>query len=395
MNCSNNLKQIGLGLHNYHSAYKQLPTQMSGTFTPGWEHDQDRDSVMQQNSWLVGILPYVEQQALWEIVSNPYRFDLAGNPLPAGQYFPAMGVAGDSDAGTSGNVTNPGARGYIGWMTEVPTFRCPSDPGVGLPAQGRTNYGASLGDAVHSQHLGPWTWDYRNYDSGRSQAMRAAQRGFFVAKTQSKFRDVLDGLANTIAAGEIATDLGDRDIRTNGGRNAAVAAAAADIDACDVDIDPATPTFWLDSATVAAEGDWPLRYGRGFAWAHGYTYMSGIQTIRPPNKAVCLDSAGGQWLPIRHDGVNPPSSRHQGGAHILMGDGAVVFITDSIEAGDQNSVPVRIGNVYPDPAAGAPKPVRLVGSPRYASQPRVDRRTTQPVGNVVLRLRFRNVSFAC
>ena len=46
------------------------------------------------------------------------------------------------------------------------------------------------------------------------RAMRAAQRGFFVAKTQSKFRDVLDGLSNTIAGGEFATDLGDRAIIT-------------------------------------------------------------------------------------------------------------------------------------------------------------------------------------
>jgi hypothetical protein len=38
---------------------------------------------------------------------------------------------------------------YGPWMTEIPTLRCPSDPGVGLPASGRSNYAACLGDSTH------------------------------------------------------------------------------------------------------------------------------------------------------------------------------------------------------------------------------------------------------
>ena len=43
------------------------------------------------------------------------------------------------------------------------------------------------------------------------------------------------------------------------------------------------------------------------------------------------------WWTWGGEGTMPPSSRHQGGVHVLMGDGAVVFITDSIEAGDSRA----------------------------------------------------------
>ena len=41
----------------------------------------------------------------------------------------------------------PSQGRYIPWATEIPTLRCPSDPGVGLPALGRTNYAMCLGDS--------------------------------------------------------------------------------------------------------------------------------------------------------------------------------------------------------------------------------------------------------
>ena len=61
------------------------------------------------------------------------------------------------------------------------------------------------------------------------------------------------------------------------------------------------------------------------------------------------------------DGIVPPSSRHQGGAHVLMGDGAVIFITDSIEAGDQNIGTVRRSRTGPR-APGSESPYGLWGA---------------------------------
>jgi prepilin-type processing-associated H-X9-DG protein len=105
-------------------------------------------------------------------------------------------------------------------------------------------------------------------------------------------------------------------------------------------VSPLRPRFWSDGndggtlPTLAAADE-----GRGFRWAMAGTAFTDFNTILPPNRETCLGGDPG-------DGVNVPgvatvSSRHQGGAHILMGDGAIKFITDSIEAGD-----VHDGNVW-------------------------------------------------
>src|ERR1700726_4824956 len=58
--CQSNLKQIALGLHNYHDAHKHLPPgSVDGPFGGDvWAHDR--------SNWLHFALPYVEQKAIWD-----------------------------------------------------------------------------------------------------------------------------------------------------------------------------------------------------------------------------------------------------------------------------------------------------------------------------------------
>ena len=353
MSCSNNFKQIGLAIHNYHSAYKQLPMQMGGTNRQPGGGAQNNVAPTNTNrlnlSWLVGLTPFMEQQSLWEQISNPNQIPAGFNN--AGAIWAPMGPPGYKGLG--------GATGHNNWryepfLTEIPTLRCPSDPGTGLPAQGRTNYAACHGDASHKMHTGAAN-DFGDVNNTRALDTRAAQRGFFVPRQFSKFRDVLDGLANTIAAGEIPTDLGDRDRRTHQSFANAAVWGAGNSNACEQWADPERPQFLDEAADGTGYFAAAVEFRRGFKWHCGRPLNNAITTILPPNKGYCLSGnygAGGG--PTLREAVAPPGSRHQGGCHILMGDGAVIFITDSIESGNQESAQVRRGAAFIPPGSESP-----------------------------------------
>ncbi len=71
MSCGNNFKQIGLAIHNYHSAFKQLPRHQGGTWTDG-NTPTDMNNLMSL-SMFVGLMPFLEQQAIWEQISHPLQ----------------------------------------------------------------------------------------------------------------------------------------------------------------------------------------------------------------------------------------------------------------------------------------------------------------------------------
>ncbi len=341
MSCSNNFKQLGLAVHNYHAAYDSLPIHGSGTQRPTggetWNSTAIYPVSLWQVSMLVGILPFMEQQALWEQISNPYK-------ASGGYIYQPMGPT-------------PELRFYDPWNTEISAFRCPSDPGFGLPALGRTNYVACQGDsyANASTSLGDRADNQRTISPLRAEWASANLRGVFALKQKKAFRDVLDGTSNTIMMGEIATDLGDKDKRTrayNSGGGAAYLPTH-----CRAKISSATPAFW-DDTIVEGGGAGQLHsvnFGRGYQWARAFPAVGSMLTILPPNSELC--GAAGE----PHNSTATASSRHQGGVHVLMTDGAVKFITDSIEAGTSSSPVVGYG-LTGNQAPGSPSPYGLWGS---------------------------------
>ncbi|WP_372721014.1 DUF1559 domain-containing protein [Novipirellula sp.] len=326
MSCSNNFKQIGLAMHNYESTYRQLPLQGGGTATLTSGRELAPGSNSLELSALVGFTPFIEQQALWEQISNPYQVP-AGEP-GAGNLYAAMGpYPGRSFSRLVASNAGP----YNPFESDIPTFRCPSDPGVGLPAMGRTNYGVCMGDSVDATNLGQI---YNTNGTAKStsifQEANASNRGFFKSQLKSAFRDVLDGLSNTIAMGEMITDIGDNDKRStpvngNSGPTGPLKSTGGAL-SCETFVDSDRPLFWDSGAPFTSSS---VDNRRGYRWAWGLHLHSGVYTVLPPNREMCFSA---NWH--QSEAVCPPSSRHQGGAHVLMGDGAVKFITDSIDAGN-------------------------------------------------------------
>lgn len=326
MSCGNNVKQLGLGLHNYHAAYNMLPMNFGGTRDVGGGVNNHNNLEL---SFLVGVLPFVEQQALWEQISSPFGFNRDGTPRTPP--FPSMGPI-------------PWNTNYRPWFTDIGTYRCPSDPTTPTANQiGFTNYAACHGDSFFEQtnvgienngnsHGDP-TW-------GEANTMRYA-RGVFTAKHFTRFRDILDGTANTIMSGEIVVDNGQREI-------VGTAIRAGDA------VHTTPPGAWATNAgaTPAIDATRPRFYtfehgefnvperdrGRGRLWTSGREQSTRFHTIRPPNSYNVM-----RWWD--NHGMWAASSRHQGGAHVLMADGAVKFVTDSVDAGNQNALPIGPGGI--------------------------------------------------
>jgi prepilin-type N-terminal cleavage/methylation domain-containing protein/prepilin-type processing-associated H-X9-DG protein len=332
MSCGNNFKQIGLAIHNYHTAYNNLPIHGSGTHDKGttgtnfgnkFTHNI-RTSNRSQLSIFVGLTPFMEQQALWESISSPN----IGSSLGV---FPSMGPTAKFDPG------------FAPWRTEIATLRCPSEPATKLTASepGRTNYAACLGDSVRTMMYGPWNVNAQG-SSAASRDSNACHRGVFVLHNKMRLRDILDGTSNTIMCGEIATDLGDNKTTSRQlSETVAIAYTYGSVipSPCQNHIDENRPRYWK-SAVQTAHGN----THRGHNWVSCGSISTGMNTIFPPNRELCALPAD----EVSNNGFNPgetfimpefrrmfapPSSQHQGGAHILMADGAVKFITDSIEAG--------------------------------------------------------------
>ncbi len=283
MKCSNNLKQLGLGLHTYHDQAGKFPTLNEGN---GGDRNTSPYGNENRNSGLMNILPNLEQTASYNVLSQPGTF--GGNAIRA------FGPIRDTAA-------------YTPYTTKFSVFVCPSNPPAapiwGTSAWGARSYACSVGDTIVG------------IDSN------ATNRGMF-ARTGVRIADVTDGTSNTVQMAERA--FGSGNTRSTKGYFANnVGGVKTSPLTC---LNTASGGLYLPAQSV--QTDRPA----GVQWYDGYPAFTGVSTILPPNSASCAnDNWGDQW------GVFSASSFHTGGVNALMGDGSVRFVTDGINTGSLTS----------------------------------------------------------
>ena len=281
--CMNNLKQIGLGLHNYHSAYN--------TFPFSWMADLTSDRPINVQSWATRILPMIEQAALTQ------KYD---SRVPA---FQEAAGLGHSAAVVTSNIE------VI--STPLAVFMCPSTPGS---AESRVYEmaipGSALGTPFNITTRGAAS-DYTsisgiNNDFGtlasvggisgsRSGVLQeVVRKPDDVDIGSSSLRDITDGSSNTLMIGE----------RVGG------------------------PYIWRKGKIIdQTAANKVLQAANGGAWGH---FLNGENWVQGSLQDGTMGTNGGPCA------INCTSQRsggfyafHPGGCQFLAADGAVRFLSET------------------------------------------------------------------
>ncbi len=295
--CQNNLKQIGLALHNFESARAVLPPVFSADPKPPFVGVVP--AYFYSWSVLAELSPYLEQTAIY----NRMNTQLPMYTLPSLTILP---------------------ENQFAVQQTVPLFLCPSDTGrpvgggYGVPVFGPVNYAACVGTGSTGGAApfgSPWDAD-----------------GLFRAGTPTKLAEVSDGLSGTAAFSE--STLGE-------GAESATGAMPASVQKVYGNVTPP-----LDPDKCAAATIWNFQKRRGYLWASGEIRCASYNHYYTPNAPV-PDCVTNLTAPGRQQytaaGFRAARSNHRGGVNLLLADGAVRFVTDAVKPDVWLAVSTRAG----------------------------------------------------
>ncbi|MDR1963654.1 MAG: DUF1559 domain-containing protein, partial [Planctomycetaceae bacterium] len=296
MQCTNKLKQIAIACHNHHDtrnlwpSAQMIPEAISGAKKTG-SVGTDGVPVQQLRRWgyVPQLLPFMEQQSVYDGVIQ--RLDTAVNTSPW--------------------------DGIAVLRVKISTLICPSDSvgqATDANAHSRLSYHASNGDSV----MNDGETDMRKYRGPFRDGLRAPT-------DMSVFAD---GTSNTVILSELC-------LSPAGGTNSIFGGVgfptANTPNAC---LATMSQKEYLGSGitTGTTAPEWFAAEGTGRYWAEALAIYSIFQTILPPNSPSC--AKGSTSYPYSSNTVMTPNSKHPGGVNAAMGDGAVRFISQTIDCGN-------------------------------------------------------------
>jgi prepilin-type N-terminal cleavage/methylation domain-containing protein/prepilin-type processing-associated H-X9-DG protein len=300
--CTNNLKQIGLAMHNYHTGQNVFPMGVSAS----------------QNTWNIGkcgvAAPGLVSWNGWSCQALMLPF------LEATPVYNAINFSFDPLVCSSQPFSN------TAFLTSIPGFLCPSDPLSGPKTGFINNYCASEGTTI-----------------GWAQYYPSRSTGVFSYQTPYGLSDITDGSSNTVAFGESLVGTGGNGPVSYKGNGVAVSSYPWVLDATSntTQTMATIQTCQTGWATATKPGGTP--YGgmpnvgtdRGWHWGWGSEAMTMINTIIPPSSTqypwnACRSGCTCGSYDMDHAEIANVTSQHPGGANILFADGSVHFLKSSI-----------------------------------------------------------------
>jgi prepilin-type N-terminal cleavage/methylation domain-containing protein/prepilin-type processing-associated H-X9-DG protein len=216
--CLNNCKQMGLALHNYHDTFKRFPPSLDSSLLPyrpnpysGWTPYW---------SWMAYILPYIEQDNLWNQAiawakqdpnASSFNFCTPNRSQPTSFYWPW------GDFWREFATTNTAGRVNPGMKVPIKTYTCPSEPRNLLVEDLVYTAGGLTAPTAFTEYLGvdgirgDRSQDASGNNSDRSGilvaswAVQTAPCPPFNAtahKVKVNFASIVDGASNTLMIGE-------------------------------------------------------------------------------------------------------------------------------------------------------------------------------------------------
>lgn len=306
MQCSNQLKQLGLGLHNFHDTNQGVPgnccLKIIKRICPGTSPYGYSDGSLHQQGAFVVLLPFIEQQTLYDL---------------------ALGLKNSS--GVSKPFGNqPWQPLYFGtpapWSFDIATFLCPSDSNNRREASETkaTNYRLCRGD-------GALVWD--DYKGCRGLFGR---QDYF----DRDFAAITDGLSNTICLSEAVVGNDSTRNKVKGG----IALVQFGNNPSDglQGLEAAVPSKFF--AVIGEGGNFLPGVTKvnatldetkpGIRWADGKQTYTCFFTFMPPNGPTLSPANDLNWA------VPAASSYHPGGVNVCLLDGSVRFVSDTVDTGD-------------------------------------------------------------